>query len=116
MHLRIETSILFTVLAIFNLCACVPRLTDDQAKNGISVVSDKSELSINNRHLVSDDNDSERSEPQQNDRWSSMEQITPNDIDHPNFLLTNFLPDGEVERRIQFDGITAKETLVSNFR
>lgn len=31
-----------------------------------------------------------------------------------NFLITNFLSDGEIERRIQFNGITAKETLVAN--
>lgn len=31
-----------------------------------------------------------------------------------NFLITNFLSDGEIERRIHFDGITAKETLVVN--
>lgn len=115
MHLRIETSILFTVLAIFDVCACVPRLGADQTKNGISLVSDKSELSVNSKQL-SDIDASDKSESQTNDRWSSTQQITTNDIDHPNFLLTNFLPDGEVERRIQFDGITAKETLVSNFR
>lgn len=31
-----------------------------------------------------------------------------------NFLITNFLSDGEIERRIHFNGITAKETLVVN--
>lgn len=31
-----------------------------------------------------------------------------------NFLITNFLSDGEIERRIHFNGLTAKETLVVN--
>lgn len=31
-----------------------------------------------------------------------------------NFLITNFLSDGEIERRIHFNVITAKETLVVN--
>ncbi|XP_031353036.1 uncharacterized protein LOC116177975 isoform X3 [Photinus pyralis] len=31
-----------------------------------------------------------------------------------NFLATNVLPDGEIERRIHYRGVTAKETTVSN--
>lgn len=32
---------------------------------------------------------------------------------HTNFLLTDYLTDGEMERRINFNGITAKETSIS---
>lgn len=38
------------------------------------------------------------------------------DSDRKNFIISNYLSDGEVERRIHFNGITAKETLVSNNR
>lgn len=44
------------------------------------------------------------------------QSIASSDIDHPNFLITNYLSDGEIERRIQFNGITAKETFVPNHR
>lgn len=33
-----------------------------------------------------------------------------------NYLLIDFLPDGEMERRISYDGLTAKETSVGNSR
>lgn len=114
MHLRIKASILFTVLAIFDLCAS---LAADQTKNGISINSNMSKLLPSSKQFLNDGDNSDKSELELNDRVSSnAEKITTNDIDHPNFLITNFLPDGEVERRIQFNGITAKETLVSNFR
>lgn len=51
---------------------------------------------------------------------SSEEDDDDNDYDDVsdnqplNFLITNFLSDGEIERRIHFNGITAKETLVVN--
>lgn len=32
----------------------------------------------------------------------------------PNFLLIDYLNDGEIERRISFNGITAKETSIAN--
>lgn len=35
---------------------------------------------------------------------------------HDNFLLTDYLVDGEMERRISFNGITAKETSLGNNR
>lgn len=35
---------------------------------------------------------------------------------HDNFLLTDYLMDGEMERRISFNGITAKETSLGNNR
>lgn len=38
------------------------------------------------------------------------------DSDRKNFIISNYLSDGEVERRIHFNGVTAKETLVSNIR
>lgn len=35
---------------------------------------------------------------------------------HENFLLTDYLVDGEMERRISFNGLTAKETSLGNNR
>lgn len=32
----------------------------------------------------------------------------------PNFLLIDYLNDGEMERRVSFNGITAKETSIAN--
>lgn len=32
----------------------------------------------------------------------------------PNFLLIDYLNDGEIERRVSFNGITAKETSIAN--
>lgn len=35
---------------------------------------------------------------------------------HRNFLLTDYLADGELERRINYNGVTAKETSIASGR
>lgn len=37
-----------------------------------------------------------------------------NGDERPNFLLIDYLNDGEVERRVSFNGIMAKETSIAN--
>ncbi|XP_055314669.1 uncharacterized protein LOC129575320 isoform X1 [Sitodiplosis mosellana] len=81
--------------------------------------SDKSETNAMFQRKNDDDDDTNN-----DDRSASVspviaddsQSIASSDSDHPNFLITNYLSDGEIERRIQFNGITAKETFVPNFR
>lgn len=41
------------------------------------------------------------------------ELLQMNEQRYKNFLLTDYLADGEMERRINYNGITAKETSIS---
>lgn len=114
MHLQIKSSIFFMVLTIFELCSSVPNLPIES----YSLKNNK--LTENSKQLLRNDDDdikfSDKSATKQLNDRSMIDQSRTNDIDHPNFLLTNYMSDGEIERRIHFNGITAKETLVSNFR
>lgn len=128
MHLRIEARISLIVLTIVDLCLCVPNLADEtnNSNNGLSVFKNKNDkFDINSKQYVigdpSDDNINIDSSEQNvihgklnASPGSSSSGDYVDDIDHPNFLITNYLSDGEIERRIHFNGITAKETLVSN--
>lgn len=93
MHLRAASSVCLMLLIIVDLCSSVPSVIDQTTKyaSQSNSGSDKSEKT------------------QHNDRSAAAS----NDTDHPNFLITNYLSDDEIERRIHFNGITAKETLVS---
>lgn len=83
--------------------------------------SDKSETNALFQRKNDDDGGGDK-----NDRSASASSViidaddsqsnASSDIDHPNFLITNQLSDGEIERRIQFNEITAKETFVPNHR
>lgn len=98
-------------------------LIDTRNDDEIIDHSDKSETNALFRRKNNDDNDGGGDN---NDRSASassvaidaddIQSIASSDIDHPNFLITNYLSDGEIERRIQFNGITAKETFVPNHR
>lgn len=129
MHLQIKTSIALIVLTILDLCSSVPNLADQTQinTNENSIFRDNThKLTANSKHFsISDDHiSSDKSETitfqrNNNDRSASAaadNSIIGSDSDHPNFLITNYLSDGEIERRIHFNGITAKETFVPNFR
>lgn len=114
----------------------------DQNSIDVSILSNKQNEFHSNRQRnvidtsnddIHDYNDVGGDNSESNTRRRKNAQSTPNEsssslsdaddqreIDdvsnnHPlNFLITNYLSDGEIERRIHFNGITAKETLVSN--
>lgn len=140
MHLRIKTSIALIVLTILDLCLSVPNLADQTIinNNGNSMFSNNNyKLTTNNKQFLNNNNDDHSDKSGTNlfprngdDRFAlksineaaaaaaaaDNSQSTTSDSDHPNFLITNYLSDGEIERRIQFNGITAKETFVPNSR
>lgn len=119
MHLKIKSSILIMVLTILDLCSSVPNLAIQSENAILSQISQSTATTKNNKQFLMNlnyiENSDKNSATQQNDRLMN-DQSQTNDSDHPNFLLTNYMSDGEIERRIHFNGITAKETLVSNFR
>lgn len=132
MHLRIRASISLMVLTIVDLCLSLPNfvehttnhLSDEMSK----LNSNHSEFHSSNKHFAikqTDDSiDSDKSENNELDRngdriavpAETIAHYRIDSIDHSNFLITNYLADGEIERRIHFNGITAKETLVSKSR
>lgn len=94
------------LLAIVNLSARVNGFTRQNLNN---VLDD--EVSLRKSHKMDDQLDRRR---QHSD--ASDEDVEPLDVDQtpPNFLLIDYLNDGEIERRVSFNGITAKETSIAN--
>lgn len=128
MHLRLQLRLPLIVLTIVDLCLSVPNFNNID----VSISSNKYNKLNSNRqpnvidtsdddiHKFNDDGDKRESNTIRRKNAESSESSISFDVDddnnnHPlNFLITNFLSDGEIERRIHFNGITAKETLVSN--
>lgn len=138
MHLRLQLRLPLIVLTIVDLCLSVPNFSEhiisDQNNIDVSIASHKQNKFNSNRHpnaidtsdddihKFNEDGDKRESNTIRRENAQSGESSKSfgvDDVDdsnnHPlNFLITNFLSDGEIERRIHFNGITAKETLVSN--
>lgn len=131
MHSRITSSIALIVLTCLELCLSLTSLAEQTMIKDNSIFSNNNgKLTVNSKHLLLNSSGdhikfsdkSEKNILQQSNVKSVLGdddediEIRNSDSDHPNFLITNYLADGEIERRIHFDGVTAKETLVSNFR
>lgn len=120
------------VLTIVDLCMSVQNLADQTANSNSILNSNNNSKLSSKEHLWNNQNDddikSDNSEMKhfhtKIDRstiaYGNLYQRNhsnaraDDDSDHKNFLMLNYLSDGEIERRIHFNGITAKETLVSN--
>lgn len=142
MHLRLQLRLPLIVLTIVDLCLSLPNFPDtntfvDQNNVDVSRSLNKYHKFNSNRqsnvintsdddiHEFNDDGDKQKSNTiRRNDVESAEFSMSFDDGDDEdadtsddqpmNFLITNFLSDGEIERRIHFNGITAKETLVVN--
>lgn len=121
------------VLTIVDLCMSVQSLADQTANsNSILNSNNNSKLSIKEHLWINqnDDDDIKSDNSEMKHFQPKIDRSTiaygnlyqrnhsntraDDDSDHKNFLMLNYLSDGEIERRIHFNGITAKETLVSN--
>lgn len=131
MYLRIEAKLSLIVLTIVDLCSSIPNFGEQikqSDKNGITIIPNKdNKFNLNRKHdaiamnIYSDNESDEQRIIHQNNQYTSVDETSSSqsddyvdDSDHMNFIITNYLSDGEIERRIHFNGITAKETLVSN--
>lgn len=87
------------LLSIVNLCACVNGFTQQNQNNALD-----DRLEMGKSHKIDDQLDRRR------------QDVEPLEIDQspPNFLLIDYLDDGEIERRVSFNGITAKETSIAS--
>lgn len=94
MDTKIKCVSMIVLISIINLCLCsiVDKQSDDQAQ--------MNEFNYkNNKELIVNDLDN-----QLNDVIDRNE----------NYLINDYLNDGEVERRISYNGIIAKETSIAN--
>lgn len=89
MKIQIPSTISLVFLSFVNLCVSV----QDFAEKTFSSLSGVDVQQHAKRHVSG------------NYKWG-----------HENFLLTDYLNDGEMERRISYKGITAKETSIGNSR
>lgn len=131
MNVRIKPSLSLLLLTIFDAFlrseAAINHATTHE--NHISPVNQDSNLNISADGFINrNSNDNSQSNginrdinirnqfsvanPLENDAQSNSEPNN-NVINNPNFLITDFLSDGEIERRISYNGVTAKETQIS---
>lgn len=122
-QLQSATSIIF--LTIFNFCVSVQAFAGDNLNNDLIINSNnnlnKNKLilhkSISDRHKslygIPDENRISIEHLQQYRKHHELSANKNNDS-ALNFLLIDYLADGEMERRISFNGISAKETSIGN--
>lgn len=72
--------------------------------------TDNNQYEINESDINLRDSSSTSSSPSISTSTSTIVNIVSNST---NFLITDFLSDGEVERRISYNGVIAKETRIS---
>lgn len=99
MRLDVQASVSLAVLYLLNVCQCL----QDLAENTLDTIG-SSEFMQSPSSLFANE--------QVTDKSDAITAEVPNKV--PNFLLIDRLADGEMERRIQFDGLTAKETSIGN--
>ena len=99
MRIEIQSSISLVFLSIMNMCFCL----QDFASKTINSISSSEIVHHARRHSGA----SHQSDFQHHsNKWNDGEP----------FLLIDYLADGELERRINFNGITAKETSIGDSR
>lgn len=101
MHLKLRLRVPLIVLTIVDLCVSVPNFVEHA---NVHKNNNDNYIDLKSNEIDTSDDGSAKS----SDTSISSSKDYPLD-----FLITNFLSDGEIERRIQCNGITAKETLVS---
>lgn len=107
MHLELQLRVPLIVLTIVDLCFSIPNFADHTDKT-------HNTFDLNRRPNVIDAKDGIHSFNDSSGGGGSGESNAIHQNNSPlNFVITNVLSDGEIERRIQFNSITAKETLVS---
>ena len=84
------------------------------------------EIDDNANAIIESDRLKFRSHPRRHHRQSSHHRFAnsktddggvaagPSEANYQNFLLIDYLSDGEMERRVSYNGITAKETSIGN--
>lgn len=100
-----SVTILFMVnLCLTSLCSCAQDAFSSSQSNGI--IDDNINIKTwtrphqkrhNGHAITQEDNDFSQPLPRR----------------HKNFILIDYLKDGEMERRINYNGVTAKETSIS---
>lgn len=94
-------------MAIVNLSTHVNGFT----QNNLDIVLDDS-LKLQKSHKIYDRLDRRRQHHL--DANVEVEPLKVDETPLPYFLLVDYLNDGEIERRVSFNGITAKETSIAN--
>lgn len=99
MKFEVQSSLSLVFLSIVNMCLCV----QDFAEKTLNTLS--TELSHAKRH-------------HQQSMNHHLHSHSPHRFfdNAENFLLIDYLADGEMERRISYNGVTAKETTIGNSR
>lgn len=108
MKSQLNGVVVILLLSIVNLSARVNGFTPQNQNNALD-----DRLQLRKSHKIDDQLDRRR---QHLDASDSTEDEEPLEVDQlpPNFLLIDYLDDGEIERRVSFNGITAKETSIAN--
>lgn len=94
-------------LAIVNLSTHVNGFTQKKLDNVL-------DASFKLRKSYKVDDQLDRRRQHHLDANVEVEPLGVDDTSPPNFLLVDYLNDGEIERRVSFNGITAKETSIAN--
>lgn len=94
MKFELQSTLSVVFLSIINICVCL----QDIAEKTLNSLNN--EVQHSKRHQHNQNNHHHHPH-----RWG-----------HENFLLIDYLADGEMERRISYNGVTAKETSIGNSR
>ncbi|XP_037032405.1 uncharacterized protein LOC119071570 isoform X2 [Bradysia coprophila] len=94
MKFELQSTLSVVFLSIINMCVCLQDIAE-KTFNSLN-----NEVQHTKRHQHNQNNHHHHPHPH---RWG-----------HENFLLIDYLADGEMERRISYNGVTAKETSIGN--
>lgn len=103
MKFEVQSSVSLVFLSIMNMCLCL----QDFAEKTLNSLS--SELIHARRHQQQLQNTPEHHAMHAHQHQKILDNAE-------NFLLIDYLADGELERRIHYNGITGKETTIGNSR
>lgn len=99
MKFELQSTLSVVFLSIINMCVC------------LQDIAEKTLNSLNNEVMLH----TKRHQHNQNNQHHHHHHH-PHRWGHENFLLIDYLADGEMERRISYNGVTAKETSIGNSR
>lgn len=105
MKLQVNCAAAVLLLAILNLCAHIDGFTQQHLNDVLDDRIQMQKSQKNNNQL-----DRRRHQLHENAEDDTLDA----DQSPTNFLLIDYLNDGEVERRVSFNGIAAKETSIAN--
>lgn len=133
MNLQVKTNISILLLFIVDLCLSAQNFAE-QINNDIThlnsnnKISDKNNINIKSiidsqfgyNHLNNNNNyhnnNNKIGDMKMDEKTIEKNVMNGNlmDVHQENFLMADYLSDGEIERRMRFNGITAKETRIIN--